>query len=107
MERGAIEIIVRRKLDFLKHSMKLAPSVSRRTSSSVRTIAAIRFSTSSVEYPRVFRAFAALASLPLLRSHHGDLEESVFSETHLRSEQQKTYSGMNGQKATPTAQTPY
>ena len=74
MQRGAIEIMVRRKFDFLKHSIKLAPSVSRRTSSRVSVIVAIRFSTSSTEYPRVFRAFAALASLPLLRSHHGDLD---------------------------------
>lgn len=76
--------MVRRKLDFLKHSIKLAPSVSRRTSSSVSTIAAIRFSTSSTEYPRDFRAFAALASFPLLRSHQGDLEiVSLFWSTFL------------------------
>lgn len=73
IERGAIEIMVRRKFDFLKHSMKLAPSVSRRTSSSVITIVAMRFSTSSAEYPRALRAFAALASFPLLSSHQGDL----------------------------------
>ena len=71
---------MRRKFDFLKHSRKLAPSVSRRTSSNVRTIAAIRFSTSSEVYPSCFNALAAFASFPLLRSHHGDLQTSVMFE---------------------------
>jgi len=64
IERGTTDIIVRLKFDFLKQSMKLAPSVSRRTSSSVTAIADIRFSTSSGVYPSCFKALAACASLP-------------------------------------------
>lgn len=75
MLSGAMEIMVRRKFDFLKHSKKLAPSVSRRTSSRVSTMAAILLSTLSGEYPSCFSDFEAPASLPLLRSHHGDLDD--------------------------------
>jgi hypothetical protein len=72
--RGMIEIMVRRRFDLWKHSRYVVPSVSRRASSRVRIIVAIRDSTSSAEYPSFRRFLAARASLPLLMSHHGDLK---------------------------------
>lgn len=73
MDNGAIEMIVRRRLERLMHSMYDAPAVSRRHSSNVRTMAAMRFSIECSEYPNFLSDCFALASLLRLMSQNGDL----------------------------------
>lgn len=64
--------MVRRRLDFRKHSRYEAPSGSRRTASSVLLIVASFCSASSRDEPRRRRFIMAFSSWPRLASHLGD-----------------------------------
>lgn len=77
MHRGAIEMIVRRRLDFRKHSRYVAPAVSFLISSRVSKIAARRFSPSSPLLLRRAKALRAFSFRPFDASHHGDLSHMI------------------------------